>query len=1160
MKTIRSLVRVGFFASLILGIPTVARATALMLDFGPTVTAVADATKSPGHAAGVIPATEISWNTITADASTLVLSDGTAAAGISIDLGRSTAGSDTINFSDNGFTVNALGTAVNGGIYSGTSPIKDGIFGGSGGANNLALGMRVNGLPAGTYTIFVHGRNSNTASIASLIFYATHGPSASTYSFSPSDVTATLLNSSPAITNGFVQGDNFGVLTVTLSAGESLYVASEGTVAAEMRGFINAIQIYFGVPTLRARVTGQPASKSVYEGVTVTFNAPVSGTAPLTNQWRFNGANLTEGPNISGSTSNVLTLRNVTASMAGNYSLAVSNSAGFDISSNAVLTVNSLLNTDQMTNIWSLSPGDRTYLGTGGTERGIAFNPLTTNVLIVSRLAADPSVAVLDGLTGTHQHFLDVTGIPATTPGVSLGLDTIGIADDGVVYGVGVTVSATSPPLNIYRWPDDSANNPPTLVFAGDPAVAVQPNLGWTDAISIRGAGANTQILLAPRSGTNVILLQSTTTLDFQTEIPPVVISVSGVPSGFARLGIAFGPGTNTFWAKTAGGQLYLIQYDLGASTGAVVHAYSTAAVPGGVRGLGVDKSQKFLAGVMLESLGDNVRLYDVSDLVAGPVIRDQEAFATQNVNINGTAAIAFGNNLLYALDSDNGIKAFAINTNYVPPSVSIVAQPTDRTVMEGANVTFSALAAGNQPLLLQWRVNGTPLADGPNISGANTNTLILRNITTNQAGNYSLFASNVFGTATSSNAVLTVLPTFNTAQMSNIWNLLPGDRPYLETNYTERGLAFNNATTNLLLISRAAADPSVVVLDPRTGAEKHFLDVSGIPGSTAGVSLGLNTIAVADDGVIFGASVTVSATSPSFNIYRWSDDSANNPPALVFAGDPAGSIQPNLRWTDAIAARGAGTNTQILISPGSGTNVAILQSISGLDFQTEIPPAVIAISGVPGNFAQLGLAFGPGTNTFWAKTAGGLLYLIQFDLPSNTGFVLHQYSTNSVATSLRGISTDKDQKFLAGISLEVSDNVRLYDITDLNGGPVWRDQEVFALKNPNVTLGGVGATTFGGNYVFGLDSNNGLKAFLINTNYVAPLSPFPITSIVQNGGSIILSWASLGGRTYQVQSRDSLSTGAWGNLGSPVIATGTSTSFTNAVSGNSTFYRVQGQ
>src|SRR5437868_6642111 len=150
-----------------------ARATALLLDFGPTVTLAADATRDPGHAVGAVPGTEITWNTITADTNTLYYANGTVASGVTLTLGRSTAGSDTINFSDKGFTVNALGTTVNGGVYSATSPVKDGIFGGSGGNNNLALGMRVNGLAAGTYTLYVHGRNSNTATNNSLRFYAT---------------------------------------------------------------------------------------------------------------------------------------------------------------------------------------------------------------------------------------------------------------------------------------------------------------------------------------------------------------------------------------------------------------------------------------------------------------------------------------------------------------------------------------------------------------------------------------------------------------------------------------------------------------------------------------------------------------------------------------------------------------------------------------------------------------------------------------------------------------------------------------------------------------------------------------------------------------------------------------------------------------------------
>ena len=1153
---------IGCLLGLMLMTPTAARAATLLLDFGPTVTLAADATKSPAHAVGAVPATEISWNTIAADTNTLYYANGGAATGVSLDLGRSTAGSDIITFSDNGFSVSALGGSINTGVYAGTSPVRDGIFGGSPGTANLALGMRVNGLAAGTYTIYVHGRNTSAGGITSERFYATNGASTATYNFSVNDATVLLTNSTPAVTSGFVERDNFGVLTVTLASGESLYVAAEGTIAAELRGFFNTVEIYAGVPVLPARVTGQPASKTVYEGVTVTFSPLVAGTPPITNQWRLNGTNnLVDGPSINGSTNATLTLRTVTPSMAGIYSLAVSNATGFDISSNATLTVNTLLNTDQATNIWNLLPGERAYLGTGGTERNMAFNASTTNLLLVSRQPSE-SVIVLDPQTGAEKHLLDVTGIPTTVPGVSLGLNTIGVADDGVVFGASVTVSATSPAFYIYRWPNDSAGNPPVTVFAGDPASTVQPNLAWTDAMAVRGAGADTQILIPPRTGTNIALLRTISGMDFQTEVPPAIIAISGVPSGFARFSVAFGPGTNTFWAKTSGGTLYLIQFDLNSNTGAVLQAYSTGLVPTGVRGINVDKNQKFLAGVILETPGDNLRLYDVSDLVAGPIMRDQEAFSTQNANVNGTAATVLGgNNYLFALDSDNGIKAFVINTNYVPPSVSIVAQPVNRTAMEGSTVTFTAQAVGTQPLLHRWRFNGTnDLVDGPNVSGANTNVLTLRNITTNSAGNYSLFVSNVFATAISSNAVLTVLPTFNTGQMSNIWNLLAGDRTYLGTNSTERGLAYNSATTNLLLVSRAGTDPTVVVLNPTNGAEKHFLDVTGIPGTTPGVSLGLNTIGVADDGVVFGAGVTVSATSPAFYLYRWPNDGAGNPPVAVFAGDPAAAVTPNLRWTDAMAVRGAGTNTQILISPGSGTNVVILRSVSGLDFQTEIPPAVIAVSGVPSAFAQMGLALGPSTNTFWAKNGNGSLYLIQFDLNSNTGAVLYAYGTNNVIAALRNISTDVNQKFLAGIALETSANVRLYDISDLNAGPALRDQEVFATLNPNVTLNGTGATAIGGGYVFALDSNNGLKAFLINPNFIPAIMPFPITSITQIGGGAVFTWPSVAGQIFRVQSRDSLSIGSWADLGSPITATGTTTSFTNVISGDSRFYRVRGQ
>jgi hypothetical protein len=1134
-------------------------AASLMLDFGPTAVQPTEAQRSPGHSVGAIPGNEVTWNTVTGDTSTLLYSDGSAATGVSIDLGRSSAvgpdGNDIIDFSDNGFSVSALGGSFSTGIYTPSSPVRDGIFGGAGGTNNLAVGVRVDGLPAGTYTIYLHGRNTSTANAASIRSYAMTGASAPTYAFTAGDTTASVLNSAPAVTQGFIENDNFAVMTVNVAAGQSLFLASEGTTAAETRGFFNAIQLVSGVPLLPAVITSHPLSRTNLETGTASFAAGFAGAQPLLVQWQFNGSNLLESANVSGVNSNILTLRNLTREMAGIYTLFVSNSLGFQTSSNALLTVTPALNTEQMNLLWSLSPGDRDYLGTGSTERGLAYNSATTNLLLVSRLVST-RVIVLDPQTGAEKHFLDVSGVSGGT----FSLSQIGVADDGAVFGAGLTTSATSPPLNIYRWLNDSPGNPPVLVFAGDPGLGVQPNLRWGDSMVVRGSGTDTQILLAPGTGTNVVLLRTGGT-DFQTEIPPAVISVAGVPSVFARLGIAFGPGANTFWAKSAGNALYLIEFDLNSNTGTVLQSISTTLVPGSLRGIGADRNEKFLAGVAVESPNDNVRLYDISDLVSGPILRDQEAFITQNPNGNGTAAIAFGGDYLFALDTDNGIKAFLINTNYTPPSVVVTVQPTpaSRTVLQGASATFTAVVSSSSPLDLRWRFNGTDLLDGPDISGAMSNVITLKNVTTNSIGNYSLFASNSFGTALSSNAVLNVVPVFNTAQMSNIWNLLPGEQTYIGTNSTERGLAYNPVTTNLLVVSRSsdnASPPTVVALDGITGVEKHFLNTSGIAGTTPGVSLGLDAIGVADDGAVYAASLTISATSPPLNIYKWPDDSENNAPILVFAGDPGASVEPNLRWSDVMAVRGAGVDTEILLSPGSGTNVALLRSNSGLDFQTEIPPAVISVSDVPSGFAQLGLTFGPGMNTFWAKSLNGALYLVQFDLNSNTGTVIR---SNTFPGGLRGIAVDKTQKYLAGLRTEISPAIRLYDISDPVADPELLDHEAFATSNPNVTLGGVGAVVFGGNYLYALDSNNGIKAFLIDTNYIPPSGSFFISSVAQSSDTVILTWETVPGREYQLQYTDSLSNPVWSNFGGFVIATENTMSFTNSLPDSETrFFRIQ--
>jgi subtilase family serine protease len=82
-----------------------------------------------------------------------------------------------------------------------------------------------------------------------------------------------------------------------------------------------------------------PTNLTVLAGSTVVLNASASGSAPLTYQWRTNGANLVDGGGISGSATNNLTLTSVTTNSTANYSVVVTNAYGSITSSVTALTV-----------------------------------------------------------------------------------------------------------------------------------------------------------------------------------------------------------------------------------------------------------------------------------------------------------------------------------------------------------------------------------------------------------------------------------------------------------------------------------------------------------------------------------------------------------------------------------------------------------------------------------------------------------------------------------------------------------------------------------------------------------------------------------------------------------------------------------------------------
>jgi hypothetical protein len=90
-------------------------------------------------------------------------------------------------------------------------------------------------------------------------------------------------------------------------------------------------------------ITQQPVNATATTGTSATFSVVVSGTTPISYQWRKDGAT------ISGATSASYTITSVQATDAGSYTVVATNTAGSITSSGATLTVSATATTPAIT-------------------------------------------------------------------------------------------------------------------------------------------------------------------------------------------------------------------------------------------------------------------------------------------------------------------------------------------------------------------------------------------------------------------------------------------------------------------------------------------------------------------------------------------------------------------------------------------------------------------------------------------------------------------------------------------------------------------------------------------------------------------------------------------------------------------------------------------
>lgn len=801
------------------------------------------------------------------------------------------------------------------------------------------------------------------------------------------------------------------------------------------------------------------------------------------------------------------------------------------------------LHADRLETRWQLAPSSRPYVDAGNALRGLAYDPVKKYVVITPR-AGTPRVLLLaatDGADGSGDPgaagprtlgFLDAEGNTLVSGG-TFPINLVGVAGDGAVYVANLTTSATSP-FKVYRWAEASPEAVPAVAYAdtpqsqlGLPVSTVANDYRFGDTFAVRGSGTNTVLAAMSRTG-RFLLLFSTTN---GTQFTPKAYATD-IPSGGAGLGLAFGAG-NTFWTKASGQSLRRLELVESNATARTLNTFPGTVIPAGGSALATDASARRLA--MVDTSGSRLLVYDISN-PAGPVELENrlnfplaEGATAPNANGNGTGAAAFSEDSVFALNTNNGLLAARVVESVIPPA--IITQPAGGNPYLGTSFTLGVGAQGSSPLAYQWSFDGTP------IPGATQPTLTLTHLAADQAGPYQVTITNAAGSVTSANAVVSVRIPLSTPVLSPAWRLLPGDRPTLNTDNTQRGLAYNPASSNLLYISRTTGN-QVVVLDAATGAQKHLLRTTDVDevNVIAGGTIPLNMLGVTPDGVVYAANLNTDAAA-GLRVYRWENDGPDTIPSVVeVPGLTAGQ-----RYGDTLAVRGTGAASQLLFASRSGrefTEVTVSNGGATVAVQARVVP------GLADGGLGLGLAYGDDT-TLWATSSGQPVVRVGWAAGPGDATLLGSYPGAQIPTAITHLAYDPVNKLLAGTALETPDNVQLFDVANPEE-PRLLDQELFPLDNANVN--GTGALALGGGRLFALSSNNGIHAFRIDLNPAVPGGPATLGTPAVADGQVTFTLTGTAGAVYEVQTSAGLggfqtsstvTLPAGGSLGVALPATG---------------------
>jgi len=339
------------------------------------------------------------------------------------------------------------------------------------------------------------------------------------------------------------------------------------------------------------------------------------------------------------------------------------------------------------------------YLGAGNLERGLAFNPVTGNLVLVSRSTAGNGIRVLSGSTGLDIGFMNQG--TAIIAGGTFTTNMTAIGADGAVYVANLQAVQASP-TRIYRWENESAAAP-TVFFS---ASSNLPRVG--DSFDVTGSGASTLAVLSGGGSFGYSVIDSTGAVNTVTNFNGAAIN-----TGAFRLGITFAGTANDVWGKQTSSPLAISNYNSGGN--ATLSATDLSANGGAAGETALDYAmiggKPYLATI--DANNSSVRIYDVTDPALPVKVAEGRSIPTGTIlsgNGNGTASIKWGTineatglATIYAMSTNQGIQALTFSFPTAPSFIKGDFNFDGEVLDSDISLFVSALTGDFASLLAQF-------------------------------------------------------------------------------------------------------------------------------------------------------------------------------------------------------------------------------------------------------------------------------------------------------------------------------------------------------------------------------------------------------------------------------------------------------------------------